>query len=138
MRATVPNIREIVLHAYDIDIISYNFNPLLPEIPFNASSYDPVHNMWTIPVPSTFNGGLVSEIYNTTLTVQYVGYMRDDMYGFYRSYYVENGKKVWMGTTQFQPDHARRAFPCFDVSENLQLRTKPGHFKFSVQEISKI
>lgn len=115
MKATTANVNEIVLHAHDITISSYSFNGGAI-IPYNASYYNANYNKWTIPIPSTLNGGFLSNLTETVIKVEYVGYMRDDMYGFYRSYYYENGKKVWMATTQFQPDHARRAFPCFDVS----------------------
>lgn len=103
------------MHAFDIEILSYSFESL-PSIQYNASNYNEQYNKWTIPIPSTLNGGVLSNTTETVLKIEYVGFMRDDMYGFYRSYYVENGKKFWMATTQFQPDHARRAFPCFDVS----------------------
>ncbi|XP_037728262.1 membrane alanyl aminopeptidase-like [Drosophila subpulchrella] len=45
----------------------------------------------------------------------YTGLMLDDMQGFYRSYYVDdNNVTKWLGSTQFQTNHARRAFPSFD------------------------
>lgn len=114
LRATKANIREIVLHSFDLEISSYSIGGQI--LPYNASYYNEQYNKWTIPIPAALNGGILSNSVDTTLKIEYVGFMRDDMYGFYRSYYVENGKKVWMATTQFQPDHARRAFPCFDVS----------------------
>ncbi|XP_036342052.1 membrane alanyl aminopeptidase-like [Rhagoletis pomonella] len=45
----------------------------------------------------------------------YNGTMDDDMHGFYRSSYVDaNNNTKWIGSTQFQTHHARRAFPSFD------------------------
>ncbi|KAH8382802.1 hypothetical protein KR009_005332 [Drosophila setifemur] len=45
----------------------------------------------------------------------YTGLMEDDMHGFYRSSYVDdNNVTKWLGSTQFQTNHARRAFPSFD------------------------
>ncbi|XP_043068005.1 membrane alanyl aminopeptidase-like [Drosophila bipectinata] len=45
----------------------------------------------------------------------YTGLMEDDMHGFYKSYYVDdNNVTKWLGSTQFQTHHARRAFPSFD------------------------
>lgn len=48
------------------------------------------------------------------LRIDFRGKIRDDMTGFYRSYYEYQGKKRWLGATQFEPYYARRAFPCFD------------------------
>lgn len=48
------------------------------------------------------------------LIFNYIGQLGNDMRGFYRSYFNVDGQKVWMASTQFQPTHARRAFPCFD------------------------
>eukprot|EP00099_Drosophila_melanogaster_P028720 NP_732654.1 uncharacterized protein Dmel_CG31198 [Drosophila melanogaster] len=54
---------------------------------------------------------------NTTYILHFVytGLMEDDMHGFYRSSYVDdNNVTKWLGSTQFQTHHARRAFPSFD------------------------
>ncbi|KAM9861189.1 aminopeptidase Ey-like [Aulostomus maculatus] len=44
----------------------------------------------------------------------FVGELADDLGGFYRSEYEEDGKKRVVATTQMQPTDARKAFPCFD------------------------
>lgn len=39
----------------------------------------------------------------------------NEMYGFYKSTYLDSeGNEHVLGTTQFQPTHARKVFPCFD------------------------
>ncbi|XP_056608835.1 aminopeptidase N-like isoform X2 [Triplophysa dalaica] len=48
------------------------------------------------------------------LHTEFRGELSDDLGGFYRSEYVENGVKKVLATTQFQPTDARKAFPCFD------------------------
>ncbi|XP_066992326.2 aminopeptidase N [Anabrus simplex] len=52
---------------------------------------------------------------NYTIDIEYQGILHDDMYGFYKSTYVaDDGKIRNIAATQFQPTHARKAFPCFD------------------------
>lgn len=48
------------------------------------------------------------------LYTEFVGELADDLGGFYRSEYNENGVKKVVATTQMQPTDARKAFPCFD------------------------
>uniref|UniRef100_A0A3Q1FCE9 Aminopeptidase n=1 Tax=Acanthochromis polyacanthus TaxID=80966 RepID=A0A3Q1FCE9_9TELE len=47
-------------------------------------------------------------------SISFDGELADDLGGFYRSEYTENGVKKVIATTQMQPTHARKAFPCFD------------------------
>ncbi len=49
-----------------------------------------------------------------TLTISYTGSHNEQMYGFYRSKYVLNGKEEYLLTTQFEAPNARAAFPCID------------------------
>jgi aminopeptidase N len=49
------------------------------------------------------------------VTVQYIGYLNNQMAGFYRSEYTDmNGQKKIMASTQFESLDARRCFPCID------------------------
>lgn len=44
--------------------------------------------------------------------INYNGLLRDDMYGFYHAFYIdEEGNKKYYAMTQFQPTDARHAFP---------------------------
>ncbi|XP_071345766.1 aminopeptidase Ey-like [Trachinotus anak] len=48
------------------------------------------------------------------LFTDFTGELSDDLGGFYRSEYFEDGVKKVVATTQMQPTDARKAFPCFD------------------------
>ncbi|XP_016375175.1 aminopeptidase N-like [Sinocyclocheilus rhinocerous] len=48
------------------------------------------------------------------LYTEFLGELSDDLGGFYRSEYYENGIKKVVATTQMQATDARKAFPCFD------------------------
>ncbi len=48
------------------------------------------------------------------LKMSFLGEVADDLAGFYRSSYVENGETKYLAATQFQSTDARKAFPCMD------------------------
>ncbi|KAM3625143.1 uncharacterized protein V6R79_007458 [Siganus canaliculatus] len=48
------------------------------------------------------------------LFTEFNGELSDDLGGFYRSEYTENGTQKVLATTQMQATYARQAFPCFD------------------------
>ncbi|XP_016140388.1 aminopeptidase N-like [Sinocyclocheilus grahami] len=65
------------------------------------------------------------------LYMEFRGELSDDLGGFYRSQYTENGVKKVVATTQMQPTAARNAFPCFDEPSmkavfHLTLLHPPG------------
>ncbi|KAM8973866.1 aminopeptidase N-like isoform 2-T2 [Pelodytes ibericus] len=51
---------------------------------------------------------------NYSVHTDYIGELADDLAGFYRSEYVEDGETKIIATTQMQAPDARKAFPCFD------------------------
>ncbi|XP_043099183.1 aminopeptidase N [Puntigrus tetrazona] len=48
------------------------------------------------------------------LYTEFTGELADDLEGFYRSEYTEDGEKKIIAITQMQATYARQAFPCFD------------------------
>ncbi|KAK7176825.1 hypothetical protein R3I93_000923 [Phoxinus phoxinus] len=65
------------------------------------------------------------------LYTEFRGELSDDLGGFYRSEYVENGVKKVVATTQMEPTSARKTFPCFDEPSmkavfHLTLLHPPG------------
>ncbi|XP_068131335.1 aminopeptidase N-like [Hyperolius riggenbachi] len=71
-----------------------------------------------------------------TLHTVFVGELADDLAGFYRSEYVEDGVKKIIATTQMQAPDARKAFPCFDepalkATFSITIRHKPDYVALS-------
>ncbi|XP_061100577.1 aminopeptidase N-like [Conger conger] len=65
------------------------------------------------------------------LDTEFQGELADDLGGFYRSEYVEDGVEKVVATTQMQATDARKAFPCFDEPAmkavfNITLIHEPG------------
>ncbi|XP_041652254.1 alanyl (membrane) aminopeptidase b [Cheilinus undulatus] len=58
--------------------------------------------------------GKLKKDHSYQLYTEFTGELADDLGGFYRSEYWENGVKKVVATTQMQPTDARKAFPCFD------------------------
>ncbi|KAJ5095945.1 hypothetical protein NUU61_005301 [Penicillium alfredii] len=48
------------------------------------------------------------------LKLTFTGTLNDQMAGFYRSSYQQNGETKYIASSQMEPTDARRAFPCFD------------------------
>ncbi|XP_077329964.1 aminopeptidase N-like [Lithobates pipiens] len=70
------------------------------------------------------------------LHTEFIGELADDLAGFYRSEYVEDGVTKFIATTQMQAPDARKAFPCFDepamkATFSITLRYKPSYVALS-------
>ncbi|XP_028305330.1 aminopeptidase N-like isoform X2 [Gouania willdenowi] len=48
------------------------------------------------------------------LYTEFRGELADDLAGFYRSEYIEDGVRKIVAISQMHPTHARKTFPCFD------------------------
>ncbi|CAH2274215.1 aminopeptidase N [Pelobates cultripes] len=73
---------------------------------------------------------------NYSLYTEFVGELADDLAGFYRSEYVEDGETKIIATTQMQAPDARKAFPCFDepamkATFNITIVHKPDYVALS-------
>uniref|UniRef100_A0A182PTS9 Aminopeptidase N n=1 Tax=Anopheles epiroticus TaxID=199890 RepID=A0A182PTS9_9DIPT len=98
------NVMQIKLHMARMDISAWSVTRKSDNtvIPTQQQMYDEETHILTLPLSSALQANV-----EYVLSFTYVGNMDDDMHGFYRSYYWENGVKVWMGSTQFQQTHAR-------------------------------
>ena len=109
-------VNAIVLHQNDLVITTYSIlneksQTIIGNGTYNSTQYNTITDKWTIPLADK-----LSLTARYVLEVDYTGYMRDDMHGFYRTYYKKNNESIWMASTQFEQTEARRAFPCFDVN----------------------
>ena len=111
VKATKAGVTAITLQANDLTILTYQVDGFSSYL-FNADQYNASTDKWMIPLTVALTIDVP-----TSFTVRFSGNIREEMAGFYRSYYLKGGNKVWMATTQFQSTDARKAFPCFDVSE---------------------
>lgn len=58
------------------------------------------------------------------ISFRFRGTLKDDNRGFYKSVYSDaNGRRRWLMTSQMEPTHARKSFPCFDEPD-LKARFK--------------
>lgn len=80
------------------------------QIGVNPFSYDAELEFLEIPVVTNLTAGT-----RYLLDIDYMGTLREDNYGFYRSSYRnDNGVQVWQASTQFESTDARHGFPCYD------------------------
>uniref|UniRef100_A0A3Q3BS59 Aminopeptidase n=1 Tax=Kryptolebias marmoratus TaxID=37003 RepID=A0A3Q3BS59_KRYMA len=74
------------------------------------------------------------------LHAAFTGELADDLAGFYRSEYEEDGVRKIVATSQMHPTHARKTFPCFDEPAmkavfHMTLIHPPGTVALSNGEI---
>lgn len=105
--------QRITLHHRRLTIISvelWSTTTTPQEIPVGAFSYDAELEFLQIPVPSGLTAGS-----RYLLSIDYMGTLREDNAGFYRSSYRnDDGVQNWQAATQFESTDARHAFPCYD------------------------
>ncbi|XP_065372514.1 membrane alanyl aminopeptidase [Calliphora vicina] len=109
----LQNTKEVQLHIKNLDItVSEYYKKDTPATKKALPTATP--NSLTDIVVYTLTEELQANV-SYIFHYVYTGSMDDDMHGFYRSSY-KTAKNVtkWLGSTQFQRNHARRAFPSFD------------------------
>lgn len=102
----------ITVHSKEIFVTAVHFKSAVPDsnvIKAAEISYHLVDTTvrFTFPEKIPLGAGV--------LHIEFTGILNGDMAGFYRSGYADaDGKKMVMGSTQFEALDARRAFPCWD------------------------
>ncbi|KAI4800388.1 hypothetical protein KUCAC02_013271 [Chaenocephalus aceratus] len=106
----------IIIHSNKLNLTK--FDEFLAKLTgLNGATAPNLKKTW-LEIPTQFlvlqlSGPLkVGDSYE--LFTGFVGELADDLGGFYRSVYVEDGVDKVIATTQMQPTDARKAFPCFD------------------------
>ncbi|KAK4001974.1 hypothetical protein OUZ56_003836 [Daphnia magna] len=101
------NSAELVIRRGTISILDMQTNsPLAVVDYFDEQS---TREIITIQTASMLGAGKRYKI-----SMSFKSTLNDDLRGFYRSSYIEEGVRKWLAVTQFESTDARRAFPCFD------------------------
>ncbi|KAM3925883.1 aminopeptidase N-like [Leptodactylus fuscus] len=125
--------QHVIIHSKKLN---YTADPVLTDEGGNQISADKCFlvektNYLVLPLNVQLQAG-TKYILHTT----FVGELADDLAGFYRSEYVEDGETKIIATTQMQAPDARKAFPCFDepalkATFSITLRHKPDYVALS-------
>ena len=114
------NTSDIVMHAKELCFANASYI-VKKGSSSGTTSEEVVHEAEEITINSkstTVSFGFTTPIpKNSTLimTINYNGFLNNQMAGFYRSSYTNiHGEKKIMASTQFESLDARRAFPCWD------------------------
>lgn len=99
----------IILHATDLKIsdakLVFNGRTIKPKIKFESDKEK---------LTLSFNEKIKGK---AKLLIDFSAKLNDNLLGFHRNKYVQNGVEKYIATTQFEAPYARRAFPCFDEPE---------------------
>ncbi|RVE53192.1 hypothetical protein evm_002025 [Chilo suppressalis] len=117
IQAKAESLNEIVMHCNDLNINSAS-------VQYTNSSDNVIYQIQSpeqdlnCTEPYSFLTISTSEVLQLDVEyeviMEFTGRLQSNMRGFYRSWYNDDTGRRWMATTQFQPSHARQAFPCYD------------------------
>uniref|UniRef100_A0A7S3G765 Aminopeptidase n=1 Tax=Palpitomonas bilix TaxID=652834 RepID=A0A7S3G765_9EUKA len=106
--------RYVVLHAADLDIgrvhvySPFQLGGRWQEV--RRQKVEGYYQYYVFELDNVLNAGGTY-----MMEIDYTGNLTTRLDGYYRSVYKNQaGEETWIGTTQFEPTDARRAFPCFD------------------------
>ncbi|CAL9702088.1 unnamed protein product [Knipowitschia caucasica] len=105
----------VIIHSNKLNLTSRNGH--LAILTAEYASAPAIEKSWLVPkthylVLQLRSNLTVGRTY--VLHTKFKGELADDLEGFYRSEYTENGVKKIVATSQMQATYARKAFPCFD------------------------
>ncbi|XP_063707019.1 membrane alanyl aminopeptidase-like [Culicoides brevitarsis] len=132
LKANKTGEKEIELHARNLVISKITLkDDKAANVEIDQFTFQNETEKVKIPVKSELKTNV-----DYLLEIDYTGTLDDSMKGFYRSHYNENGKKVWLASTQFQSTDFRRAVPSFDephFKAKFQVNIiRPQGYKLSI------
>ncbi len=95
--------QELTLHAANLNIKKVELNGKQPKI-----SFDDAEQTVALKFDQVVRAGKY-QIY-----FEFDGKLSNNLHGFYRSQFDQDGQTKYLATTQFEPTHAREAFICID------------------------
>ncbi|XP_051239122.1 aminopeptidase N-like [Dicentrarchus labrax] len=107
----------ILIHSNKLKYTKLNNTHIARLIASGGGSAPTIKSSWlqsetqylVIQLNSKLTQGQKYELYT-----EFTGELADDLAGFYRSEYEEDGVRRIVATSQMHPTHARKTFPCFD------------------------
>uniref|UniRef100_A0A3Q1CHB3 Aminopeptidase n=1 Tax=Amphiprion ocellaris TaxID=80972 RepID=A0A3Q1CHB3_AMPOC len=107
----------ILIHSHKLTYSPVSNGLLARLTAVNGDTVPGIESVWlqneTQYLVVQLKGDLTKGNYYILETI-FEGELADDLGGFYRSEYIENGVTKVIATTQMQPTDARKSFPCFD------------------------
>ena len=133
---TMQSTRFIIVHTKELNITKVEVSHTKTASPvhirrtFVFEPYD--YFIVELASPVTANQGIKIRIW-------FDGGLRNTYEGFYKSAFKPpNGEKKYVVMTQFEPQAARRAFPCFDEPNMKSLFTVVVHHRSSATALSNM
>lgn len=100
---------EIVFNALEVEVEDLQVRVDGESVEAGEMTYDKQKQQVTVPIAR------VAPEQQVSLSMTFRGQIRDDMIGFYKSFYkTEEGETRFIYSTHFESTDARRAFPCWD------------------------
>ncbi|KAK3753019.1 hypothetical protein RRG08_020184 [Elysia crispata] len=105
---------KIIFHVKDLTIHSDIRISRISARQYTASSSGYIHKyeMYYLKYDTVFRVNTSFSLY-----VRFNGTFSKDVFGLYKSTYRHNGEEKYIISTQLQPTHARKVFPCLDEPE---------------------
>lgn len=95
--------QELTFHAIGLNIKKAELDGQSPAISFDSDK-----QTMTLKFEQVIQAG------EYKIQFEFDGKLNNNLHGFYRSKFVQDGQTKYLATTQFEPTHAREAFICID------------------------